>query len=350
MNYDRLIGSGLRPYRVLAWALAWFLLIGTATTCTGMNGWPWRFTSLQPYLLRDAGDNWLYNAFSIYATHDADSQKLTKIVYVGGSVCLEGLPSDRWMEAELNKRLDRRVHFVSICSPYQNFADEARIVDALGSFGGILILGTEPAFFAKVAERQFQARPDSGKAGGNGYFYLPIEPGLAVIARDQGININAFSDIWQFWNMAPRALAQATRRALRNGPITLQRHRIKSYRNLDYEEVANKFIGNYHTSVVANEALRRAAIRSALDSGNRVVLLEIPNDEDLIGLFDPLREDYSSRIESMVHDFSVEYLRPQSSASWTRQDFFDTHHLSPAGREKFAAVLADLLTPLIERY
>lgn len=350
MDYDRLLGTGLRPYRVLAWSIAWFLLIVAAVTFLGMSGWPWRFMSLQPYLLRYAGDNWLYNAFSIYATHDADSQKLTKIVYVGGSVCLESLPSDRWMEAELNKRLEQPVRFASICSPYQNFADEARIIDALGGFDGILILGTEPAFFAKVAERQFQARSDAGTVGGNGYFYLPIESGLLSVAQDHGITVNALTDIQQFWNIAPRALAQAATRALQKGPITFRRHRITSYRDLDYQDVANKFINNYRTSVSVNEALRRAAIRSALARGNRVVLIEVPNDETLIGLFDPIREDYSTRIENMVREFSVEYLRPQSKTSWTRKDFFDTHHLSPVGRRKFAVVLADLLAPVIAQH
>ena len=237
MDYDRLVGVGLRPYRIVAWAIAWLLLIVAALTALGMNGWPWRFTSLQPYLLRSAADNWLYNAFSIYSPHDADSQKLTKIVYVGGSVCLEGLPSDARMSTELSDRLVRQVRFVSICSPYQNFGDEARIVDALGAFGGTLILGTEPVFFSKVPGRQFEARSHAGEPGENGYFYLPIRPDLLRVARSEGISINVLSDVRQFLEIGPRALAQATARALRHGRITLRRHRITAYRELDYHEV-----------------------------------------------------------------------------------------------------------------
>ena len=185
MNYDRLVGTGARPYRILGWFFIWFALIVALSTFAGMHGWPWRFTQLQEYLLRHPRDNWLFNAFSIYSMRDGDARKTTRIVYVGGSVCLEGIPSDDWMSKALTDRLNRQVRFVSVCSPYQNFADEARIAYALGAFDGMLILGTEPVFFSKVPERQFQARPAHGEQGGNGYFYLPIplfHPGSGATA------------------------------------------------------------------------------------------------------------------------------------------------------------------------
>ncbi len=347
MDYDRLVGTGWRPHRILAWFIAWLLLISTAATFLGMNGWPWRAVSLQPYLLRNAGDNWLYNAFSIYSINDDDGHNLTKIVYVGGSVCLESLPSDERMSSELANRLAQPVRFTSICSPYQNFADEARIVDALGAFSGLLVLGTEPAFFSKVPQRQFEARADSGEAGGYGYFYLPVQPLIRDIVRKEGVDLDAYADIWQFWKTGPRALGEATARALRDGPIELRRHRISGYRDLDYQAVADKFIANYHRSADMNEALRRETIRSALQHGNRVALVEIPNNEALMSLFDPLRSDYRQRIGRMTNELSVSYLVPQARASWTQQDFFDTHHLSPAGREKFVTILADLLSPVL---
>jgi hypothetical protein len=280
---------------------------------------------------------------------DGDARITTRIVYVGGSVCLEGIPSDDWMSNALTDRLNRQVRFVSVCSPYQNFADEARIAHALGAFGGILILGTEPVFFSKVPERQFQARPGRGKQGGNGYFYLPIPSQLRRIAREEGLNVTALSDVRQFWQMAPRALTQATARALREGRTSLRRHRIREYRDLDYENVANKFINKYWNSVNVNEAFRRETIRTATRSGNRVALVEIPNDEALIGLFDPIRTDYRHRVERIVEEFSLDYLRPQSRSAWTKNDFFDTHHLSPTGREKFGSILSDLLVPLLQR-
>jgi hypothetical protein len=344
MNYDRLVGTGWRPYRICTWFIAWFALIAATATVLGMNGWPWRFSDLHPYLLRNAGDNWLDNAFSIYRINDADSQKLTKIVYVGGSVCLESLPSDSRMSNELAKRLEQAVQFTSICSPYQNFADEARIVDALGTLPGLVILGTEPAFFAKVAERQFEARADAQKAGGYGYFYLPIQAQLRGVARRQGVEVGVFTDILAFWKTGPRAITDAAKRALRNGPVEFRRHKINAYRVLDYEAIAARFIANYRKSAHMNDAFRRQTIRSALDNGNRVVLVEIPNDENLIGLFDPVREDYQARVSNMVRDFAIRHLVAQTRTSWTKPDFFDMHHLSPRGREKFASVLADLLT------
>jgi hypothetical protein len=359
MDYDRLVGAGARPYRIFGWFVIWLALIVALSTFAGMHGWPWRFSELQKYLLRHPRDNWLYNAFSIYSLRDGsirdgsirdgDARKTTRIVYVGGSVCLEGIPSDDWMSNALTDRLNRPVRFVSICSPYQNFGDEARIAHALGAFNGMLILGTEPVFFAKLPGRQFQARPGKGKQGGNGYFYLPIPAHLRRIAHDEGLNINVLSDVRQFWRIAPRALRQATARALREGPTSLRRHRIREYRDLDYENVANKFIKKYWISVNINDAFRRETIRTATRSGNRVALVEMPNDEALLGLFDPIRTDYRQRVERIVEDFSVDYLVPQSRSTWTKRDFFDTHHLSPTGREKFASILADLLVPLIVR-
>jgi len=349
MDYDRLVGTGARAYRILGWFFIWFALIVALSTFAGMHGWPWRFTQLQEYLLRHPRDNWLFNAFSIYSMRDGDARKTTRIVYVGGSVCLEGIPSDDWMSNAITERLNRQVRFVSICSPYQNFADEARIAYALGAFDGMLILGTEPVFFSKVPGRQFQARPGQGKQGGNGYFYLPIPAQLRRIARDEGLNISALSDVHQFWRIAPRALRQATVRALTEGRTSLRRHRIREYRDLDYENVANKFINKYWNSVNVNDAFRRETIRTATRSGNRVALVEIPNDEALLGLFDPIRTDYQRRVERIVEDFSVDYLVPQSKSTWTKSDFFDTHHLSPIGREKFGSILSDLLVPLMQR-
>jgi hypothetical protein len=349
MDYDRLVGNGRRPYRILGWFVTWLMLIVALSTLAGMHGWPWRHTGLQEYLLRHPRDNWLFNAFSIYSLRDGDTRKTTRIVYVGGSVCLESIPSDDRMSNELTDRLDRNIRFVSICSPYQNFADEARIAHALGAFGGMLILGTEPVFFSKVAARQFQARPGRGEEDGNGYFYLPIPATLRRIARDEGVNVTVLSDIRQFWRMAPRALNQAIVRARHEGRTSLLRHRLREYRDLDYQNVANKFIHKYWNSVNVNEALRRETIRTATQSGNRVALVEIPNDEALLGLFDPIRADYRQRVERIVEDFSLDYLVPQSRSAWTKRDFFDTHHLSPAGREKFASILTDLLVPLIRR-
>ena len=349
MDYDRLVGAGARPYRILGWFLSWFVLIVALSTFAGLHGWPWRLTELQEYLLRHPRDNWLFNAFSIYSVREGASRNAANIVYVGGSVCLESLPSDDWMSNALTARLGRQARFISVCSPYQNFADEARIAHALGAFDGMLLLGTEPVFFSKAPERQFQARPGQGEQGGNGYFYLPIPTQLRRIARDAGVNVNVLSDVAQFWRVAPRALKQATVRALREGPTSLRRHRIRNYRNLDYANVADKFIKKYWTSADANEAFRRETIRTATPSGNRVALVEIPNDVELLGLFDPIRPDYLKRVERIVDDYSVDYLHPQSRSTWTKSDFFDTHHLSPAGREKFASILADLLVPLMRR-
>ncbi len=163
------------------------------------------------------------------------------------------------------------------------------------------------------------------------------------------MNVTVLSDVLQFWQVAPRALKQATARALREGPTSLHRHRIRKYRDLDYEDVADKFIKKYWTSADANEAFRRETIRTATTSGNRVALVEIPNDAALLGLFDPIRADCRQRVERIVNDYSVDYLQPQSRSTWTKIDFFDTHHLSPAGREKFASILADLLVPLMHR-
>ena len=347
MDYDRLLGVGFRPYRILAWAIGWFLLVVAAVTFLGMSGWPWRLTSLQPYLVRYAADNWLYNAFSIYSVDDGDSQNLTKIVYVGGSVCLEGLPSDSRMETELDKRLERPVRFVSICSPYQNFADEARIVDALGSFDGILVLGTEPPFFSKVADRQFEATADAGEADRNGNFYLPIPANLRRIAIREGVEVSLLTDVSQFWKVAPAAIMQAWSRASRDGETRLRRHRITAYREVDYDDLARRVIANYWASADMNESLRRETIRTAVTAGNRVAIFEIPNDEAMLALFDPIRDDYQQRIDRMVRDLSPLYFRPQSKSSWVKQDFFDVHHMSPTGREKFAPILADFLASAI---
>ena len=349
MNYERLVGTGWRPYRVFAWFLVWLTLGFAGLTFAGLGGWPWRVASLQPYLLRDAGDNWLHNAFAIYGSNDGDSQNLTKIVYVGGSVCLESLPSDQRISEAIAARIQQPVRFTSICSPYQNFGDEARIVDALGGFSGLLILGTEPVFFSKSAQRQFEARARSGEAGNHGYFYLPISTDLRSLARDEGVSVGFLADARAFWNTGPEAIGNATRRALRDGPIELKRHRIDAYRDLDYPTIVARMIRNYRESANVNEALRRHAIRSAVANGNRVALLEIPNDEALLGLFDPLRKDYDERIERMVNDFALHYLVAQTRARWTRRDFFDTHHLSPAGREKFVPVLADLVAPVVSQ-
>ena len=130
--------------------------------------------------------------------------------------------------------------------------------------------------------------------------------------------------------------------------MALRRHKINTYRDLDYEVIAARFIANYRKSARMNEVLRRQTIRSALDNGNRVVLVEIPNDENLIGLFDPVRVDYQTRVSNMVRDFAISHLVAQTRTSWTKPDFFDMHHLSPSGREKFVSVLADLLTPEIK--
>ncbi len=186
MDYDRLVGADARPYRILGWFLTWFVLIVALSTIAGLHGWPWRLTELQEYLLRHPRDNWLFNAFSIYSLRESDTRKTTNVVYVGGSVCMESLPSDDWMSSTLTTRLSTPARFVSVCSPYQNFADEARIAHALGAFDGILILGTEPVFFSKAPDRQFQARPDQGSKVETDTSTFPYRHSCAALPMTQG--------------------------------------------------------------------------------------------------------------------------------------------------------------------
>ena len=172
MKYSQQTAKDLR---IVVWAFLWLVFIMGMSEYLLSNGWPWKISWIEPYMLRKNNDDWTHNAFEIQKIKNrtASHIKGDTLVFVGGSISLEAISSDPEMSRRLKELTGEQTNFRSICATYQTFADDAKISRELGAFGGILLIGIEPLSFKAKLTSQITEKLKTGHTHLKYYYLSP---------------------------------------------------------------------------------------------------------------------------------------------------------------------------------
>ena len=83
-------------------------------------------------------------------------------------------------------------------------------------------------------------------------------------------------------------------------------------------------------------------------NGNKVVLIDLPDNpiyKVQIAEFNP---HYDNMIRKVVAEKDVGYIDMRSAAEWEPADFRDVHHMRSSGRKKFTEALAGRLSKYLK--
>lgn len=349
-----------KEFRILAWVFIWIIVILGCFEVLLAAGYPWKYSSLEPYLLRDNADDWTHNGFEIQRIKKAASSKNKKqvVIFLGGSVGVEAITTDEEMSRMLSDRLNSPVLFRSLCSSYKTFSDEIKIVEELGSLNATIIFNTEILRFKTTNDKQLVRFFKETEHEHLKYYFLPTSTYSRAILEQYNIeagikhSVRVFRTGMIFGEILKKKLYRCFFSARKRVKSIHVRHSSDGKKPVDEKRqealsiILNSELENIAKVYNVNYQLFRAAIGKAHSNGNRVILVDTPINP----LFDDQMEaftlKYNQLIQDLVQEKNLAYLDLRDAADWEPEDFRDLHHMLPSGRGKYTAVLAEKLVLL----
>lgn len=334
-----------RKTRMVLWALFWFLSISIGGATLGLNGWPWRFAELEPYVY--APNGWMHGGFTIESLR-ASPPTSPRFVLIGGSACLEAITSDANTEARIRKLTGGQEKFVSVCSSYTTLSDVARIVDRIGPYGGTILLLIEPDVFGKGPHLQLEHPNLKTDTLLPKYYFLAVPDQIKTTLSDIGLNVFPGYSIWNYLRVAPGKLFRVIRvgiSRIRSGKGNSFTRHLLDKRN-DEARILNAARSMQSVppeNIVMNKALMRAIIEIAQSHGTKVSFVNLPLSEPFRAEIAAGLPNYDQIIAKLIEDYGAGHIDVRDAAPWPRDDFWDTHHMTPQGREKFTSLLVEQL-------
>ena len=323
------------PYsRIFLWFLFWLLIICASIECLIRQQYPWRFTSLEPYLLKKPNDDWNHNAFLLQKLketnlHDFDRSYL----FLGGSAAIEAITSDEEMKERLKELTGKKIGFMSITSSFKSFSDEAKILEKLGEFQGTVIIPVEPWRFIISADIQLQAVDKNGVRRIK-YYYLPNSEKILNILKKHGKDVT-WSDrlcIFQFSEVFGELLKKKILRCvhLKGKLKAIKYDRHIASKNKVFAD--DKLIASLSNKLKKSEAYRNhhevnfelldEIVRICKKNKCHVVWLELPTNPLLADDFKVFAPNYDNRVQKYLLKAQIGFIDMQKY-DWQRTDFHD---------------------------
>jgi len=320
-----------------------------------LTGWPWRFSDLEPYLLRKKNDNWTHNAFEIERIKRLERSDYDEfIVFLGGSPSLEAIERDTIISRRLTEITGSRILFKSLCASLQTFTDNAKILQALGNINGIVLIGIEPLSFKKELESQLAERMKDGHLHLKYYFLSPPK-GIINILSNSGLNINIYQRliIFRTLNILGEILKKRfinsftlhklSRRIKHDRHAVGDRPPVNEINKKKQSKWLSKLLKKYIKYHILNRDLLFHCVQIAKKNHNRVILIDLPNNpifHDEINSFQP---HYDKMIHECVDKLNIGYIDLRNGSEWDPEDFRDIHHMRSPGQKKLSICLPTIL-------
>jgi hypothetical protein len=348
-----------KEFRLLAWILIWIFFILGCFEILLTAGYPWKYSYLEPYILRNEGDTYTHNAFEIQRIkRDVSSINPQHVViFIGGSVGLEAITTDEEMSKILSDRLNKTILFRSLCSSYKTFSDEIKIIEELGNLKATIIFNTEILRFKTTNDKQLVHFSKKTNHENLKYYFLPTSSYSQAILEQYNIKVGFKHRVRLFRTCM--VLGEILKKKLYR--FFFARHRFKSQyeRHIEdskkpvdkkqYEELSvklNSMLKNMTEVYDINYHLFKAAIDKALSNGNHIILSDTPTNPLFDNQLEAFTPKYNKLIQDLVQGGNLAYLDLRDAAYWKPEDFRDLHHMLPSGREKYTSILAEKLTLL----
>lgn len=341
--------------RILFWTVFWLFGLLLFLEILFLTSWPWRFSDLEPYLLRKESDNWTHNAFEIERIKRLERSDYDEIiVFLGGSISLEAIDRDTIISRRLTEITGSRMLFKSLCASFQTFADTAKIIHSLGNLDGIILVGIEPLSFKSKPSSQLTERLKNGHLHLKYYFLTP-PPVIVDTLSKQSLKSNIYHNTLLFRNS--QTLGEIAKKRILSPlvsgnlprPIQYDRHAVGDRTPVDEKkrERQSRWLGKllkqYHRFFALNLDILTQSIRIAEEQKNRVILVDLPDNpifEKEISRFNP---HYDNMIRDLIRNTGSGYIDLRSAADWKPEDFRDVHHMRSSGRKKITRCLSNSL-------
>ena len=318
-------------------------------------GFQWLFTSgvwtVVPLdaALRNREDSFTYISWMVGKARQ-DQPGTPGLYLLGGSSARESIVSGDALAAEIADLGGPRVAAYDLGSINQNFAQSLTVVDSAPDTPAWLLVGVNLGRF--TATREQNAVQAEGRE-------LLLESGAVqdFVSSEWGLEEYAYTILPGIWAYITDWMRAHGGKLLEgDAPSTeyeLHRYSAQTRRS---DSQKRRLVKKWNTSrkpvfeqnLDANLQMLEALLAQARERGVRVVLLELPLNEEIVGdSFDDSRRQYQEPVTALAREYGAPYIDLNQTVDIPSRDFQDLSHLIAPGRVIWQHALAKELVPLL---
>jgi hypothetical protein len=345
-------GLGDPDLLIVACALvvAAFSLVGLQWIVTSGH-----FTAVaEARFLRTPKDDWGHVSWQVGALKRRPPAR-TAVYLLGGSNVRECIQTAADLERAIKQRSGVSTEVHDLGSTEQHFGESMAIVDNLPRTPGVVLIG--------VNQTRFQYSPPAVAEQLQGRELLLRSPALRDALLEQaGLGRWRISILPGVMNYAA-GWVDKNRQTLERGRLPFNpyvEHRyhqagiwsesLKRSKVELWTSTKGRPGGDFDSNVTFNEALLEAMVKLARDRGFTPVLLEVPENAEIVGTsFDSYKAVYQPFCRDLAARYGGAYLDFGDDIGLVNTDFRDLTHLVESGRVKWTAGLSEALAPIVRQ-
>ncbi|HEX5640927.1 MAG TPA: hypothetical protein VFZ86_01165 [Thermoleophilia bacterium] len=331
------------------------LVAAAALLVPALLGFQWLFTSgawtAVPLdaALRNPEDSFTYISWVVGKARQ-DDPRVPGLYLLGGSSARESIESGDALAAEIADLGGPRVAAHNLGSINQNFAQSLAVVDSVPDTPAVLLVGVNLGRF--TATREQNAAQAEGRE-------LLLESGSVreFVSSAWGLKEQSYTILPGIWAYLTDWAREHGGRLLEGDPPSteyeLHRYSAKTRRSDDQKKrLVTKWNATrrpvFEKNLGANLEMLEALLAQARERGVRVVLLELPLNEEIVGdAFAASQRRYREPVAALARDYDADYVDLNQTLDIPSRDFQDLSHLLAPGRAVWQHALARELTRLI---
>jgi hypothetical protein len=299
--------------------------------------------------LRNPEDSFTYISWMVGRARQ-DGPGSPGLYLLGGSSARESIVSGDALAAEIAELGGPRVAAYDLGSINQNFAQSLAVVDSAPDTPAWLLVGVNLGRFTATEEQN--AVQAEGRE-------LLLESGAVqdFVSSEWGLQKYSFTilpGVWAYitdWARlhggallegdAPSTQYELHRYSARTRRSDGQKRRLVEKWNASRKPV-------FERNLDANLQMLEALLAQARERGVRVVLLELPLNEEIVGdSFDDSQRQYQEPVTALAREYGVPYVDLNQVVDIPSRDFQDLSHLIAPGRVIWQHALAKELALLL---
>ena len=300
--------------------------------------------------LRNPGDSFTYVSWMVGKARQ-DELARPGLYLLGGSSARESIVSGDALAAEIADLGGPRVAAYDLGSINQNFAQSLAVVDSAPDTPAWLLVGVNLGRF--TATREQNAAQAEGRE-----FLLESGAVRDFVSSEWGLGERSYTilpGIWAYitgWlrkhggslleGDAPTTQYELHRYSERTRRSDSQKRRLVTKWNASRRPV-------FEENLDDNLRMLEALLQQARERDVRVVLLELPLNEEIVGdSFAESQRQYQAPVTALARQYGVSYLDLNQTVDIPSRDFQDLSHLIAPGRVIWQHALAKELARLID--
>jgi hypothetical protein len=337
-------------------ATPWTLLAALALGGLALAGLQWFVTSgsftmfPESHIIRQINDDWGHISYQV-GRLKVQPPRHTPVYLLGGSNMRVCIPSERSVALALTRRTGVAVEVHDFGCTEQNFGETMAVIDNLPRTGGVVVIS--------VNQTRFAYAPGVVDTEVSGSRLVMLSPAIARFMASHGWRLKHPQTIATGILTYMASWAQDNKRALSRlqfKPIYFKLHPDYHVYSLPYKQSKVRLYlrtdgragGSFDQYFAFNAALLDATVRLAEQRGFKVVLMEAPENREVVGAqFDRVKRVYKPFCRKLAARYGARYVDFNDRVSTVNGDFRDLTHLMPWGGVKWQRGLVDALAPLL---